>query len=172
MAHPKRTVYDLLAKKTIEEVTTAQLAASVESTAVDKETIEFWKGPITIQRVLELRTYPWGLPIPEAGSIFFEEVLPLGVITIRPTGSEIWEIKALRGFGDGGACTTATAYEDGTSSLIFKPTNTIAQSGTNYDLNDNISTPIILTNSLYLTITETGGSQGLRIQAAYQVVGL
>lgn len=168
----KPTIYDLLAKQGIDEITIAQLNTATSNSAVDEASIEFWKGPIVLQRVLQMRTYPWGLPIPERGAIFFEEVDALGVVTIQPPGTEIWEIKTIRGYGNGGSCTTAMAWADGTSALIFRPSDTIAQAGTGYDLNDLVSAPMQLTNSLYLTITETGGANGLMIQAAYTTVGL
>lgn len=168
----KPTIYDLLAKQGIDEITIAQLNTATSNSAVDEASIDFWKGPIVLQRVLQMRCYPWGLPIPERGAIFFEEVGALGIVTIQPPGTEIWEIKAIKGYGDGGACTTTMAWEDGSSALPFREGDTIAQAGTNYDLNSLVSAPMQLTNSLYLTISETGGANGLRIQAAYTTVGL
>ena len=174
MAHGREAdAYDYLATSKVSELTVAQLEQALENSFLNKSNIEFWKGPITMHRLLEVsRTYPWGLPIPEAGNIFFEEVGALAVITIQPPGSEIWQIEALRGFGDGGSCTTTIAFEDGTSALQFRVGDTIAQSGTNYDLDGRGLGSVQITNSLYLTVTETGGAQGLRIQAAYQVVSL
>jgi len=93
-------------------------------------------------------------------------------VTLRPQGSEIWVIQGIKGYGVGGAAETTMAWEDGTSALGFRVGDTIAELGTPYDLNTYVSWPMQLTNSLYLTITETGGAQGLRIQAAYTVVSL
>jgi len=158
----------------LEDLTAAQMSSVLGTTTLTPATVDaLVQAAIVSQGMTAQRTYANGnLPVPEAGSIFFEEVGALGVVTLRPTGSQIWELTAVRGFGDGGTCTTATAYEDGTSSLIFRPSDSIAQAGTNYDFNSNISAPIQLTNSLYMTITETGGANGLRIQAAYMVVSL
>lgn len=123
----KPSIYDLLAKQGIEEITTAQLNTATSSSAVDATSVEFWKGPITLQRVLQVRTYPWGLPIPERGSIFQDSVAALGTLTLQPPGTEIWEIKAIKGFGVDGACTTTMSFEDGSNALAFRVGDTIAQ---------------------------------------------
>ena len=57
MADP--TIYDLLSKKDISEVTVALLNAATKVTAVDRKTVPFWTGPITLsQAVSKSRTYP------------------------------------------------------------------------------------------------------------------
>ena len=169
----KPTIYDLLAKQGIEDTTTAQLNTATSNSSVDATSVEFWKGPITLQRVLQVRTYPWGLPIPELSAIGGPtSVAAEGTIELKPTGTEIWEIKAIRGFGVGGACETTMSYTDGTTDLNFRVADTIAQAGTNYDLNEKVSTPMYLTSSMWLKIEETGTSNGLMILSAYTTVGL
>lgn len=166
--------YDYLATSKVSELTVAQLEQALENSFLNKTNIEFWKGPITMHRLLEVsRTYPWGLPIPEKSVLSGpSSVAAEGTIELKPTGSEIWDIKAIRGFGVGGACTTTMSYTDGNTDLNIRVADAIAAAGTNYDLNEKISSPMQLTSSLWLKIEETGASNGLMVLAAYTTVSL
>jgi len=175
MAHGREAdAYDYLATSKVSELTIAQLEQALENSFLNKSNIEFWQGPVLMHKLLEVsRTYPGaGMPIPEAGTVLAEEVGVLAQITLQPEGTEIWDVKAIRGSGVGGACTTTMTFASTAGSVDIRVGDTIAQAGTNYDLNDKISSPLLLTNSLYLKIQETGGVNGLRIQMAYQVVSL
>ena len=176
MAHRRQAdAYDYLATSKVSELTVAQLEQSLENSFLNKSNIEFWKGPITMHRLLEVsRTYPWGIAIPEQSAIFVPDdpAGAGGTLTIRPPGTEVWNIKAIRGFGIGGSATTTISYEDGTSILNLRVGDTIAQTGTPYDMNTNNDGPVVLTNSLYLTIEETGASYGITVMVAYNKVSL
>ena len=166
-------LYDYLATSKVSEVTVAQLEQSLENSFFNKSNIEFWKGPITVHRLLEVsRTYPWGLPIPEAGKIASFQVIADGIVTIQPEGTEIWDVKAIRGIGIGGAAEASTSFNDGVLQLDLRTGSIIPTAGVIFDLNEAISSPIRLTNSLWMTITETGSVNGMMILVAYDVVGL
>ena len=174
MAHGgEPDAYDYLATSKVGDLTVAQLEQTLENSFLNKTNLEFWKGPITMHRLLEVsRTYPWGLPVPEQSTIFTESVAAGETITVRPSGTEIWEVLALRGIGVGGNATTTLSFEDGTRTLNLRVGDTIATTGTPYDLNDKVNSPLLLTNSLYLTIEETGTTNGVMILMAYHTVGL
>jgi len=172
MAHPKRTVYDLLAKENISEVTIEQLDAATSSTSVDRATVGFWKGPLTIHRVLEMRTYPWGLPIPEVGAVGNVAVDAAGFNTIQPSGSELWQITGMMGTGLLGSAVINLAWFDGSGQVIMVSQQTLTTGGTMIDINEKVSAPFILSNSLYLIIFETGASNACRIDYAYHKVSL
>jgi len=175
MAHGgEPDAYDYLATSKVGDLTVAQLEQTLENSFLNKTNLEFWKGPIVMNKLLEVsRTYPGaGMPIPEASAIFTESVAAGETVTLRPTGSEVWEVRALRGMGVGGNATTTMSYEDGTLSLVIRPGDTVLTTGTNYDLEEKVSGPLYLTNSLWLTIEETGTTNGLLILMAYHRVSL
>ena len=175
MAHGgEPDAYDYLATSKVGDLTVAQLEQTLENSFLNKTNIEFWKGPIVMNKLLQVsRTYPGaGMPIPESGAIFTDSVAAGETITIRPTGTEIWEVRAMRGLGIGGNAVTALSYEDGTATLTFRPSDTIATTGTNIDLNTLVDGPIYLSNSLYLTFEETGTTNGVMLLMAYYKVGL
>ena len=173
MAHGDQPdAYDYLATSKVGDLTVAQLEQTLENSFLNKTNIEFWKGPITMHKLLEVsRTYPGaGMPIPEASAIVQSTVAAGETVTIRPTGTEIWDIKAIRGIGVGGTATTTVSYEDGTLTLNLRVASAITTAGVLYDLNDFISSPIRLTNSLWMSIEETGSTNGMLILVAYNVV--
>jgi hypothetical protein len=99
-------LYDYLATSKVSEVTVSQLEQSLENSFVNKSNIEFWKGAITVHRLLEVsRTYPWGLPIPELGAVDSQLVEALGTGLIQPPGTEVWDIKHIWAQGTTGTAT-------------------------------------------------------------------
>ena len=171
MTHPKRTVYDLLAKKDISEVTVEQLDAATSSTRVDRKTVDFWKGPLTIHRVLEMRTYPWGLPIPEAGDIGSVDVDAAGTGIIQPPGSELWQITGMEGTGQVGSAVVDLMWFNGSAFVLMVSAKTLTTGGTMIDINEKVSAPFILSNSLYLAVTATAANN-CTIKYAYHKVSL
>jgi len=175
MAHRRQAdAYDYLATSKVSELTVAQLEQALENSYLNKSNIEFWKGPITMHRLLEVsRTYPWGIAIPEQSAIFVPTPAdPFGTLTIQPPGTEVWNIKAIRGFGQGGSATTTLSYADGTSVLDLRVGDTILPAGSLFDMNNINDGPVVLTNSLYLTIVETGGAVGVAVMVAYNKVSM
>jgi hypothetical protein len=172
MADP--SIYDQLAKESFSDLTITQLNAGTSVTAVDQATINYWKGPLTLARVLEAsRTYAGGtLPIPETGAIETVTITGGGDNTIRPTGTELWNIKAIFGIATGGAATVMMSYTDGVNAVPIKVGAAVATSGTAFDLNEISSVPFTLSNALYLQITETGGANAVQFFVAYYKVSL
>lgn len=150
-------LYDYLANVQISGVTVTQLNSATKSTFANRSNLEFWKGPITIARLLESnRTYSHGLAIPELGAVAANSIDSMQSADVRPTGSEIWMIEAVStdndisiSLNDG----SNTATLQGTSSTPFVPAN------------------LFITNSLYLTLGN-GGPGTAETSVAYHKVGL
>ena len=167
------SIYNQLAKESLSELTVTQLNSGSSVTAVDRATINYWKGPITLSRILQSsRTYPWGLPIPETGSITSVNVAAGDSETLQPTGTEIWRIKAMYGIATGGTATITMAYTDGTTLVPIKVGASVATSGTIFDLNELTSVPFTITNSLYLAFMETGTTNPVDFYIVYYKVSL
>jgi hypothetical protein len=154
MADP--TIYDLLSKKDISEVTITLLNAATNVTAVDRKTVDFWTGPITLNRVLEAsRTMAHGLPIQETGAISSNVVANGATAQVKPTGTEIWRIQAI------------TSSADVPVSLYDGATNQIIHSGTSPQVFANL----FITPTLYLAIANGSGSE-VTVNIAYVKVSL
>ena len=109
--------------------------------------------------------------MPEAGAVADVLVDPLGSAVIQPPGTEIWDLKHIRGVGNGATATAIIAFSDGTTDAIIYDAASFPTAGANVDLNALVSAPILLTNSLYLKFTETGAAAAMSLTIAYQVVG-
>jgi len=172
MAHEARSIYEQLTGVKVDDVTIEQLDFT-RNTFVDKESIEYWRGVITISKILEAsRTYSWGLPVPEQGAVGSSTIPPGDSNTIQPSGTELWVIAGMMGTGLGGSAVIDIAWYDGSGSVIMVSSQTVTTSGTMIDINEKVSAPFILSNSLYLQITETGGTNMAAIQYAYHKVSL
>ena len=115
----KPTIYDLLSKKAISEVTQTQLNSAVKVSDVDRNTVEFWSGPITVQRALEMRTYPHALPIPELSTISSNTIANGATAQLKPTGTEIWAIQSIISTAD----IQGSLYDGTTNATIHTGTN-------------------------------------------------
>ena len=168
------SIYDQLAKESFSDLTITQLNSGTSVTAVDKATVNYWAGPLTLSRVLQAsRTYAGGtLPIPETGAIETVAIPGGGDNGIRPTGTELWNIKAIYAVASGGAATVMISYTDGVNTVPIKVGASVATSGTAFDLNELTSVPFTLSNALYLQITETGGANDVQFFVAYYKMGL
>ena len=151
----KPTIYDLLAKKAISEVTQTQLNSAVKVSDVDRATVEFWAGPITVQRALELRTYPHGLPIPELSAISSNTIANGATSQIKPTGTEIWSIQSIISTAD-----ISVSLFDGT-------TNATIHTGTNPQVYSNL----YIDSTLYIVMANGSGDEAT-CNISYHKVGL
>ena len=169
MADP--SIYDQLAKESLSDLTVTQLNAGSSVTAVDQATIDYWRGPIVLARILQSsRTYAGGtLPIPETGAITQVAVTGGDTGLLRPTGTELWVIKSIFGVANVGAATCNISLYDGTSAVPIRVGVSVATSGTIIDLNETVSWPLHLSNSLYLNFTETGGNDVTFFVAYFKV---
>ena len=136
------SIYDQLAKESLSDLTVTQLNSGSSVTAIDLSTINYWKGPITLARILQSsRTYAHGLPMPETSSIEALAVPNASLGTIKPTGTEIWLVQAI----DSDIQVTFSLF-DGSTTVALQSTATS---------NPFVPTsPLYLTNNLYLQIYE------------------
>lgn len=149
-------VYDYLANVQISAMTLSQLDSATKSTFANRSNIEFWKGPITLSRVLEVsRTYPHGLPVPELSAIASNAIDTMTTADIRPTGTEVWRVQSVSTDND-----ITISLNDGTSTSAL-------QTGSAALVPSNL----FLTNSLYLTLAN-GGMSTAQTEVAYHKVGL
>jgi hypothetical protein len=173
MAPTDQDIYDYLATSKVSEVTTAQLEQSLENSYINKSSIEFWKGAITVHKLLEVsRTYPLGAPIPEAGAVSSNPGDAGGTLNIQPPGTEIWNVVGMFGIGIGGTATVKLSYTDGTNYVLMRSGVSLPIAGSTFDMNEHFSSPVHLTNSLYFQFEETGTSNAIQIFVAYQVLSL
>lgn len=168
MAHPKRTVYDLLAKKDISEVTIEQLDAATSNTRVDKETIEFWKGPLTIHRVLEMRTYPHGLPIPEESVIASNAVGAGESVVLQPSGTQIFHVTGIEVTAAAGTPEVSVLNFNGSASCMLH-SGTSSTNAASFFPWESVF-PITPTN--YLRVDNSDLSNAITVVFAYHVVSL
>ena len=175
MADP--SIYDQLAKESLSDLTVTQLNAGSSVTAVDQANIDFWRGPITLARILQSsRTYAWGIPIPEAGGIETVTVSAGDSGLLRPTGTEVWMIQGISGTGGGGTGVGSVFWFDGTTSVVIDSGQNFTTAGSTFDYSATPpitgAQPLTITNSLYLSFAETGGAYDITFTVAYHKVSL
>jgi len=138
-----QTIYDLLTGVKIDDATVAQLDSATGRTFVDKDSIEFWQGILTLSHVMKAaRTYAHGLVIPETGAVHIETIANSANATIQPTGTEIWRVENF----DVDNCTAAFMDGDGNISPITLPF-------------DAGTLPFMLTADLFLALSNASGSE-------------
>ena len=140
----KMTLYDQLATQKVSETTAAQLNASAKDTYIQRENVDFWAGPITVQRILETRGYFSGLPIPELSAVEVLTVEDSATGFMKPEGTQIWSVQGI----DVDNC--AIALTDGTNFVNFASDSGYISRARN---------PIYLTNTLYFAFSNASGSQ-------------
>ncbi len=169
---PERSIYEQLTGVKVDDTTIEQLDFTKNS-FIDTKSIEYWKGVITISKILDAsRTYPHGFPIPETGAVTQVAVAGGADGDLQPTGTELWVIKSIFGVANVGAATCNISLYDGTSSVPIRVGVSVATSGTIIDLNETVSWPLHLSNSLYLNFAETGGANAVTFFVAYFKVSL
>ena len=138
-----QTIYDLLTGVKIDDATVAQLDSATGRTFVDKESIEFWQGILTLSHVMKAaRTYPHGLVIPETGAVEIATIADGASATIKPSGTEIWRVESV----DMDGCSMAFMDADGNISPISAETS-------------QGSLPFMLTLDLFLAFSNATGSE-------------
>lgn len=164
----KPTIYDLLAKQGIDEITQLQLNTATSNSDVDEASIPFWKGPITLQRVLEMRTYPHGLPVPELGDVTAQPVPTEQSVTFQPSGTELWAIMGLDVVADGGTPSCTVSLTNGSTSVVLHRANTSTTASSFFPW----ESPLVISNSLYLEITNADATNNLTCGIAFHKVGM
>lgn len=164
----KPTIYDLLAKETVSEVTTTQLNSAVKVTSVDKATVDFWAGPITLDRVLETRMYPHAKPIPELSTIQNSPPFAEASHDFQPEGTELWEVMGLQVVADGGTDTALIFLKDGEGSSCLVHSGATSTSAASFFPWES---PLTISRTLFLSV-ENGGTNNFTCALAYHKVGL
>jgi len=153
------TLYDYLVTTQISEVDIEQLDAASKNTFINESNIEFWRGPITVSKVIEAsRTYPHGLPIPAVSGVEAVTVDNGATGSAKPTGSEIWQVQAI----DSTASVVYSLF-DGTTAVPL-----IASASADPFIP---SSPLFLTPTLYLIIGNGSGGEAT-VGIAYHKVSL
>lgn len=159
MLMDNRTIYNLLAKQSISEVTVANLNSATSVSAVDEASIDFWVGPLTVSRIVQAtRQYGGGLPIPELSAIETLTISDGAGATFQPTGTEIYSVVSIATnqdvallLADGSATSSIKTLSGGAT---YQPTSTF-----------------YLTNSLYLFVNNASGSEAT-VTIAYHKMGM
>lgn len=156
-----QTIYDLLTGVKIDDATIAQLDTATGRTFVDRDSIEFWQGILTLSHVMKAaRTYPHGIVIPESGVVHIETIADSADATIKPTGTEVWRVENI----DLDNCTVS--FEDGEgneSPITF-------QFGGQYQA-PFFEMPLFLSATLFLKFYNGSGAEQTP-SIAYQKVSL
>ena len=156
MAMTGPSIYDLLAQQEVSQVTMAQLNQATKSTAVASKNVEFWSGIITVSRALaDSRTYGHGLPIPELSGIESVTVADSASGTIKPTGTEVWQLQSINLDN----CSAALTDGSGFSGLILGGPDA------------TVNGPVYLTSTLYIVFNNASGSEQTP-SISYHKVGL
>lgn len=139
--NPGSSIYNLLNKVAIEDATQTSLNTATGRTSIDTETVEFWRGVITVARAMkESRTYE-GIPIPESGAITSVTVTDGGTESIKPTSSsEVWLVNGIS--------------LDNCTMAIFDGTQAVPIA----DVKD-IRTPFYVTEKLFIAFSNGSGSE-------------
>ena len=157
-----QTIYDLLTGVKIDDATVAQLDTATGRTFVDRDSIEFWQGILTLSHVMKAaRTYPHGIVIPESGAVLVTTVADSASSSVTPTGTEVWRVQNI----DADNCSVSMKDADGNlSPLGIVPAGGQFQTTT-------FSLPFYLTATMSIVYTNaSGGEQTPSI--AYHLVSL
>jgi hypothetical protein len=147
------SIYDLLTGIQVESATTTQLDTAGGRTYIDKDSIEFWQGILTMSHIIKAtRQYGGGLPIPEASATGTMAIGDGVTVDVQPAGTEVWLLQNFHADS-----TTLYLYDGTTESQVTLGTSDL--------------TPIYLTNSCYMRIKNAAGSEK-NPSWAYHKVGL
>lgn len=156
MAHSP-DIYNLLTGVKIDDATITDLDSATKESFINKDNAEFWRGPIFVSKVIEAgRTYPHGLPVPNASGVAVVTIEDSATGIIQPTGSEIWLVEAID------TDNTAIALTDGSNFVNFASDSEYISRTRN---------PIYLTKTLFFFFNNASGSQQTP-SIAYHKVGL
>jgi hypothetical protein len=149
-------IYQLLTGIQIDGATVTQLDSATGRTFVDKASLEFWQGILTLSHVMKAaRTYAHGLPIPEASAMTTVSIDDGASGTIQPSGTEVWEVQAI-------SLDNCIAFLTDGSGIM-----TVVLGGDNA----TVTGPLYLTSKLYLGFQNASGS-GQTPGIAYHKVSL
>ena len=168
MAKPL-SIYDQLTGVKIADATTAQLDFT-KNTFIDEQSISWWKGPITISKVVEAsRTYAGGsIPIPESGKVTSSSIGTSEVGTFQPPGTEVWQVNAIQIVANAGTPTVMINLTDGATLCLMHSGSSSTAPSSFFPF----EAPFTISNSLYLSVMNTDGSNTIVATIAYSKVSL
>jgi len=156
----------------LQNLTTTDLDAVLGSSSLAPGVVsQLEQGILAADAMSAQRAYCFGLPIPEAGSIVSVSVDAGSSSNIRPEGSELWQVTGMEGTGVLGSATIDIMWFDETQTVLMVSQKTLAVTGTMIDLNEKVSSPFILSNSLFLVVANSA-INAAEIKIAYHVVSL
>jgi len=166
---PERSIYEQLTGVKVDDTTLEQLDFTRNS-FIDTKSIEYWKGIITVSKILEAsRTYPHGLIIPESGTIESKELAAGGgTAEFRPTGTEIWQVIGLSIYGAAGTPTIIVNLADGTGTCAMHSGDASTSPSSFFPF----EAPFTISNTLYLDLINTDGANAATAALAYSKVSL
>ena len=87
-------IYDLLTTVSLQDATLTQLNTATGRTKVDRNSIEFWQGVLTVAHTMKQTRTNLGLPIPESVCVDSATVADSGFHEFGPaSSSEIWRLQ-------------------------------------------------------------------------------
>ena len=168
MAHRRQAdAYDYLATSKVSELTVAQLEQALENSFLNKSNIEFWKGPVTMNRVLEVsRTYPHGLAIPEESVIVSNLVGAGESVVLQPGGTQQFHLTGIQVTAAAGTPEVNVLNFNGSASCILHS----GTSSTNPASFFPWESVFPLTPTNYLRVDNSDLSNAITVVFAYHVV--
>lgn len=150
------TIYDMLAKKPLSQVTVTDINTAMARTKTDTASIDFWQGVLMLQAALTTgRTYGHGLPIPEASEIKNQAIADSASYDFKPTSPEIWQVVSI-----GAGATTASLTDGATGSAPIP-----------VDSNGFLYSPIYITPTMFIRFDNGSGGE-VTVAIAYNKVSL
>jgi len=152
---------------TLEDLTTEQMSSVLGPSSISPAVVsQFEQANLLRDAITAQRCYSYGLPIPEEGAVAVISIDPGSITFVQPSGTELWEIAAMQGFGVPGSADLQFSYTDGTSDVEWALVTVIA-AGTKVDMNHLTPAQIRINNSLYFKIEETSGLNAATLFIAY-----
>jgi hypothetical protein len=147
MAH-EPDIFGYLATTQISGITSALLDSSTKNTYANRSNVQFWKGPITLFRVLESsRTYPHGLAIPEDSKV--AATADATSASLQPSGTEVFNIQAISFQNNSvGAATITLKLDSGAGTAEFA---TLTAAGGGGTVAATLQFPLQVTNSVFFS---------------------
>ena len=162
---PTRSIYDLLTGQTVSQATLANLDSATGRSYLDSKSIEFWRGIISVQKIIEAsRTYPHGLGIPELSKV--NATAPSTTGSTQPSGTEVFKVQSISFTNNSaGTATISVSLDTGAGSSLIQNSITVA-AGASGALPLNF--PLEINNAVYLS---WASDEQVLSFTAYNVVG-
>jgi len=157
-------VYDRLKSTQIEGLSITQLNAATKDSFIEQDNVQFWGQAITLDRALESsRTYAHGLPIPEGSAVVSQAIDAGNYYDLQPDGTQEFQILALSVTASGGTDVGQVYLTDGSTNVLMHSGSTSTAESSFMSL----ESPFIITNTLYLRLLNTSGSNTMTFKVGY-----